>query len=163
MNIQTSRHKLPFLAVGQAQKEFTHNEALLMIDTIMNLSVRAVSNDPAAAGQISRAIDESDNEENIPQSWLIGDAPTDIWENHPKQIAIWSSNGWRYIRPFEGMQIYHHDDRYQIIYTDNQWKVAPSMDKALLTDGDDGANIDHQARDTIRLILAILEQFGLIR
>lgn len=37
--IQTARYQLPFLAVGQAQKEITHNEALVLLDALISATI----------------------------------------------------------------------------------------------------------------------------
>lgn len=153
MSIQTLRHKLPLLAVGQAQKEHTHNEALLLIDTIANLSVRGIINDPIIAGELA-----SDIENEAPQSWLVGNQPLGVWQGHVDQIATWSQSGWRYLSPLEGMQIYHYELKCKVIYKDAHWRLAESIEIA-----QGGSNIDEQARESIRMILTMLQQFGLSR
>lgn len=153
MNIETYRHKLPLLAVGQAQKEHTHNEALSLVDSLLNLSVLTIANDPSVADEI---LNENPNINGT--SWLIGDQPSGIWQGHRNQIAIWSPNGWRYLMPIKGMQIYHEMLKCRIIFDDGQWILADSVE---IPQG--GSNIDQQARDSIQSIINILQQFGLSR
>lgn len=153
MSIQTPRHKLPLLAVGQAQKEYVHNEALLLIDTIMNLSVQGISNNPIF-------IDQAENDVSSPplQSWLIGDQPTGIWQQRSNHIATWTRSGWRYLAPIEGMQIYHQELKCCIIFDGSQWDVPDSLEISA-----QGANIDQEARQSIQSVINILQKFGLSR
>lgn len=151
MNIETSRHKLPLLAVGQAQKEYTHNEALLLVDSLLNPSVRSIIDDP-------EAIDDSQNISNETRAWLISDMPSGIWSQRANEIAILTANGFRYIEPIAGMRIFNEQSDCLMIYKDMSWYIAPTL--AAPTDG---SVIDSQARDSISAILDNLRQFGLSR
>lgn len=149
MTIETSRHKLPLLAVGQAQKEYTHNEALLLLDNLVNPSVISILDNPDT-------IDEVSNDET--RSWLISDQPSGIWSQRANQIAIKTENGFRYIKPVNGMQIFNAQSGSIMIYRDMHWHIAP-----ILAAPSGGNIIDSQARASIAAILDNLVQFGLIR
>ena len=47
---ETIRHELPLLSFGQAQREVTHNEALLLVDRLLHLVAlsRSLAIPPAA-------------------------------------------------------------------------------------------------------------------
>ena len=53
MTLQTDRLSLPLLAVAQAQKEATHNEALVLIDALVQPVVVSVA--PASVPLASTA------------------------------------------------------------------------------------------------------------
>ncbi len=144
MNMETMRHKLPLLAVGQAQKEYTHNEALTLIDNYLNISVRDVINDPTSLSP------DADND-----MWLIGTGPVGLWSGKANQIAIWSENGWRYLYPIEQMQLYNEAINCRMTYGDGQWISALPM--LVPQNGD---IIDLQARESIEAIWDALHLFG---
>ena len=91
--IQTARYQLPFLAVGQAQKEITHNEALVLIDALISTAVIAqLSSAPTGL-----------TEADAGKCWLISNDATGVWSAKNGQIACWTGSSWRYILPIEGM------------------------------------------------------------
>jgi hypothetical protein len=74
--LETGRHRLPLLAVSQAQKEITHNEALVMIDALLHMAVEAA---------LSAVPAVTDND--IGKSWIINGTPAGAWANKAGQIA----------------------------------------------------------------------------
>lgn len=91
--LQSARWKLPLLAVGQLQKEVTHNEALALVDALIAPVVEALdATEPPAAAQIG-------------QCWLVGAAPTGVWTGAAQHLACWTSGGWRLIAPRAGMTV----------------------------------------------------------
>lgn len=151
MTLETSRHKLPLLAVGQAQKEYTHNEALLLIDNLLNLSIISIIDN-------LEVIDEAQNIDDESRAWLISEMPNGIWSQRANQIAILTVNGFRYIQPVVGMRIFNEQFGCFMIYKDMSWHIASTL--ATPTGGN---VIDSQARDSIAAILDNLRQFGLSR
>lgn len=79
---------LPYLETGQAQKEVTHNEALALLDAVVQLSVLTVTATPPAT--------PGDGER-----WIVGDGATGAWAGQDNRIALWSS-GWLFIAPGVG-------------------------------------------------------------
>lgn len=81
---------LPLLAAGQAQKHVTHNDALVMLDTLLQLSVisRTLAVPPANPADGDR--------------YLIPAAPSDIWAGKAGQIAAFIDGGWTYFAPSTG-------------------------------------------------------------
>jgi len=150
MTIQTSRHKLPLLAVGQAQKEYTHNEAMIMIDNLINLTVLNIAHDPEIAMQSA-----TDVENQGSKNWLIGKNATGAWRDRSDQIAVKLDSGWRYLEPIESMTIYNAALNNRMIYKELDWHIAP-----ILTNADGGDTIDFQARESINEIIELLRLFG---
>ncbi len=152
MNIQTSRYALPLLATGQAQKEFTHNEALLLIDNLMHIVVEGVANDPIDA--TPTLLSDTDNHND--QAWLIGDTPIGDWEQKSNQIAIWTSGGWRYVIPNDSMQLFNLEIGARMVFRNGVWEYGYTVMFPL-----EGDVIDSQARESIQSIINILQLFGL--
>jgi hypothetical protein len=114
--LETARHRLPLLAVSQAQKEITHNEALTLIDALLHPVVEAELTEPPVPT-------EADNG----KCWLIGTAPTGMWQGKAAQIAIWIGGGWRYFAPAVGMRLRHASDGTDKIWLGNGWSDALSI------------------------------------
>ncbi len=143
----SARHQFPFLGVGQAQKEITHNEALLLIDALLHPTVQSELQAPPAANA------EADNG----KSWLIGAGPTGAWAGKAGQIAHWSGGSWRYLNPRDGMRIWNIALQVEAHYINGQWAI---MSAIAAPNG--GAVIDIEARSTIAAILQMLHSSGVI-
>jgi Protein of unknown function (DUF2793) len=140
-------HQLPFLGVGQAQKEITHNEALLLIDALLHPSVQSELQAPPAANT------ESDNG----KSWLIGAAPTGTWAGKAGQIAHWTGGSWRYLTPKDGMRIWNIALHVEMHYINSQWSIMTAIAAP-----NGGIVIDIEARSAIAAILLMLRSSGAI-
>ncbi|MEH6758326.1 MAG: DUF2793 domain-containing protein [Parasphingorhabdus sp.] len=136
---QTPRFSLPLLAVGQAHKELFHNEALLLLDFLIDSVVLDVSDDPAS---LSPA--EGDY-------WLIGPVATAEWSGKSDEIAGWSNGGWHYIKPQESMKIIMSNNQGMAIYHDASWQFIVQVNGPA-----GGTIIDSEARSAIDSILDAL-------
>jgi hypothetical protein len=141
--LETGRHRLPLLAVSQAQKEITHNEALVMIDALLQMAVEAA---------MSAAPTVADND--IGKSWVITGVPTGVWANKAGQIACWIGGSWRFVIPHEGMGVWNKSTRRYSLYISGQWTTAPSIPNPA-----GGTAVDSEARAAL---MAILQYFRLI-
>ena len=92
MGMVSDRLKLPMLAAAQAQKEVTHNEALALADIAVQAVVQSVGPVAVPASPV------------VGQCWIVGAEPTGAWTGRAGAIAAWTSGGWRFVLPFEGMQ-----------------------------------------------------------
>src|SRR3546814_3824403 len=63
----TPRFSLPLLAVAQAQKEVTHNEALTLLDALVHAAIEA---GPLATPPANPALG---------QCWIVDAAATGVW------------------------------------------------------------------------------------
>jgi Protein of unknown function (DUF2793) len=144
----TSRHALPNLFVGQAQKEITHNEALALVDGLLHPAVQAtLAAAPAGLGEESDGL-----------CWLVATAATGIWAGRSKQIARWSGGSWRFLLAVEGMSIWHVADQVRYFYIMGDWVHC-----AAIANPAGGAIIDAEARTAINAILAHLRATGSIQ
>ncbi len=84
------RLELPYLMPSQAQKHITHNEALELLDAIVQLTLVSIGeNTPPGAPQSGEAHG-------------VGEAPTGAWAGHSGQIAVWRGTGWQFLTPRAG-------------------------------------------------------------
>lgn len=143
---ETARHQLPLLAVSQAQKEITHNEALARIDALLHPVVQ----DQLAAPPMLTDLD-------FGKCWLITGLPTGDWAGKPGQIAIWVSGSWRYSVACEGMRIRLLSSGLDLVYIDGLWVAPPTIPIPM-----SGTLIDVEARAAITALLEHLRALGFV-
>ena len=106
---------LPLLAPAQAQKHVTHNEALLRLDTLVQLVVEAFD------AAIPPPVPEGG------QIWALGDAPTGVWAGKGGQMAVWSGGDWQFIPPRDGWRAVKRGETRLRIHAAGIW-ARPDMD-----------------------------------
>ncbi|MBY4635658.1 DUF2793 domain-containing protein [Sphingopyxis sp. XHP0097] len=141
----TPRLSLPLLATAQAQKEVTHNEALVLIDALVQMAVvDGPQSDPPAAPTPGDA-------------WLVGAAATGAWAGQDMTIAIWTAGGWRFVVPRAGMRAARLSDGVMLRFAAGLW-VAP--DSVAVPVG--GGTVDDEARAAIAAVILALAAQGLM-
>jgi hypothetical protein len=140
----TPRLGLLLIEPGQAQKEWFHNESLLLLDGAVQASVTAVGTDtpPAAA---------------VPgDGWVIGDAPTENWSDHARDLAIRTEGGWRFLAPFEGMAVWDRATGCVWRHRAGMWLRGNAI-----VPPTGGATIDQEARRAVAAMIELLRDHGL--
>jgi Protein of unknown function (DUF2793) len=164
MPLQTDRLSLPLLAVAQAQKEMTHNEALALLDAIVQPVVVAVAPASIPASPVPG------------QAWIVGAAATGAWAGHDHSLAVWTSGGWRFVAPFEGMTVWSLAQGMIVRRPAWAWIAGALTGSTLSLSGlqvvgaraaaianpAGGTTIDSEARAALSSILAALRAHGLI-
>jgi hypothetical protein len=160
----TERLKLPYLAVAQAQKEMTHNEALALLDVAVQPVVQSVAPSTVPASPVAG------------QCWIVGPAPTGEWAGRPGALAAWTVGGWRFVAPFEGMTVWSVADGMNARRSGSGWIVGQVAVVKLFVAGQQvvgarcpaiaaptgGAVVDIQARVAVVTMLDALANHGLI-
>ena len=160
----TPRLALPFLSVGQAQKEFTHNESLQTLDIVV---AGAVEQPPLATPPASPAVGAC---------YIVDAGPTDAWTGKSQCLAAWTSGGWRFLAPVEGMLLYERTTGTWAAFRNGGWELGIVRADALLVGGQQvvgqraaaiqspagGTLVDSEGRAAIDAILGALRQHGLI-
>lgn len=139
----TPRFNLPNLFVAQAQKEFTINEAMARVDSMLHPSVLGEANDPPAA--------PADGE-----SWIVGEQPTGDWSSHAGEIATFQSGNWLFIAPPIGTTVFDNSSGATARF-DGGWQRATSV--AIPTGG---ATEDTEARAAIAGLISALIGAGVL-
>ena len=161
---QTARFALPFLAPGQVQKEWLHNEGLQRIDMLLCAAVEAPPlNDPPANPVIG-------------QCFLVGDNPTGDWSGQPRAITGFSDGGWRFVAPMEGARVLVRTTGETMVWRNGAWETGIARVREVQVDGQTvlarrqppiaapagGTVVDTESRLTISAILSALQSHGLI-
>ena len=141
---ESERHRLPFLAVAQAYKEITHNEALTRIDALLHPVIEGL----AAVPPVLLVSDAG-------QSWLITEGSAGEWQGRNGQIGYWTGGSWRYIEPIESMRIRNRATATDLVRIGNEWIVAP-----VISNPQAGTVIDVEARAAIMSVLSHFKMIG---
>lgn len=141
---QSARWGFPYLAVGQMQKEVTHNEALALIDMVITPAVEAMNVDTPPTAPV------------VGQCWLIGTNPSGQWAGQANRLGCWTGGGWRFVQPRFGMAAVLADGRVARFDGAN-WRLPPTV-----TQPEGGAIIDSEARSAISGLIAALKSQGLL-
>ena len=164
MGEASARLELPFLAVGQAQKEVTHNEALAVLDLAVQATVEAVGlNTPPAAPAEG-------------QAWIVGPAPTGAWAGRADALAGWTGGGWRFVPAREGMAAWVANSGVSARFHGGSWVTGEVSARRVVIDGVPvlgarrpaiaapvgGGAPDAEARAAIAAVLEALRAHGLI-
>ncbi|MCA3561816.1 MAG: DUF2793 domain-containing protein [Aestuariivirga sp.] len=101
---------LSTLAQGQAQKEITHNEALLRLDALVQASVRSrvLATPPPGPANGER--------------WIVPPGASGAWAGQADRIALWRENAWAFFVPVVGWRVHVEDERLTVAWTDNAWR-----------------------------------------
>lgn len=160
----TPRLALPFLSAGQAQKEFFHNEALQTLDLVV------------AAAADDGPLDTPPPSPALGACYIVGSAPTDAWAGNSLALAAYTSGGWRYAAPIEGMSVYLKTTALWATFRSGAWEIGTLRGSSVVIGGEQvvgaraaaipsaagGAVIDSEARAAIDSVLGALRQHGLI-
>jgi len=135
--------ELPFLFSGQSQKEFFLNQSLVTIDALLPRTVQGVLETPPEVA--------SDGD-----CYLVGPSPLGDWMDKPDCLVIRLGEGWHFIEPGKGMEVFDQSSERKLIYL-SQWyqPLAPSQPIG-------GVTIDVEARSAINDLIASLQSFGVI-
>lgn len=139
---RTARFDLPLLFAGQAQKEFTVNEALSRVASLLHPVVIGEQDAPPPSPAEGEA-------------WLVGNAPTGKWAGYTAAIACWSAGEWLFIHPQMGLRCFDTETGSTLFY-DGEWQ-RPELPATPLG----GATQDAEARTAIALLIRTMEQAGI--
>ena len=105
----TTRLSLPLLAAAQAQKHVTHNEALVALDSVIQLSAvsRTLTTAPSNAVQGAR--------------YLVAANATAPWAGKSDKIACFEDGGWQFLTPQTGWRVFVSAEQLMLVYDGAAW------------------------------------------
>jgi hypothetical protein len=100
---------LPYLDAAQAQKHVTHNDALRMLDALVQLAVAArnVTSVPAAPAEGGR--------------WLVGAGATGAFAGNANNVAAFQDGIWRFFVPQKGWCAYVEGEGIVVLFDGTAW------------------------------------------
>lgn len=114
----TANLGLPFIEGSQAQKHVTHNEALRILDAVIQVAV-------LDADRMAPPADPDDGDRHI-----VAAVPTGAWAGHAAAIATWEDGAWRFLAPHTGWIAWSIADDMLLVYDGSEWRDLrdlPSM------------------------------------
>ena len=164
MGASSFRSEQWVLSVGQAQKEFTHNECLQTLDTLVAGAVEEPPRPEPPASPIVGAC------------YIVAEGATDAWAGHSECVAAWTSGGWRFMSPVDGMSLYERSSGTFAAFRNGSWELGILRGASVSIGGEQvigprgaaiespvgGSVIDVEGRGAIEAILDTLREHGLI-
>jgi hypothetical protein len=110
MSDTTTHLSLPYLVAAQAQKHVTHNEALRLLDAMVQLSVldRTRTTPPASPADGNRH--------------LVASGATGLWAGWDLNIACRIDGAWIRLVPRVGWQVWVADEGVPLVWTGSAWQ-----------------------------------------
>lgn len=107
---ETGHLELPLLAASQSQKHVTVNEALVLLDALVQLAVvsRTLTAPPASPIQGER--------------YLVAATATGAWAGHDGDVAFYQDGTWRYAVPNAGWRLWSLAENALIAFDGIAWR-----------------------------------------
>ncbi|WMT88073.1 DUF2793 domain-containing protein [Pelagibacterium sp. 26DY04] len=125
---ETERLGLPLIASEQAQKHITHNEAVLLLDALVQLRLDGLAQTVPP-------------EEPAEAAYAIGASATGAWQGRDGEIATWTDGGWRFATPAEGWLAWDKGMGRPVVFRWGGWRpLLHSVDGLGVGTDPDGTN-----------------------
>lgn len=115
----TPNLSLPQIAAAQAQKHVTHNEALAILDAVVQA---AVADRDLTAPPVSPAEG---------QRWIVKPTATGDWAGHNNAVALWDGGAWNFYVPKAGWLVYVLDEGALVTWSGSAWINAVAAPTSL--------------------------------
>lgn len=111
----TPRLSLPVIEAAQAQKHVTHNEALVLLDALVQLGVesRTLATPPSSPAEGACYIPASGADQD--------------WSGWDGDLACYTGGGWLRIAPVAGCKAWLRDERLTLTYEDGVWRDGVAL------------------------------------
>jgi hypothetical protein len=105
---------LPFIEGGELLPDVTLNEALRLIDTLVQLAV------------LDRDLNAPPGSPTEGQRWIVkaSPSPTGAWAGHGDHVAAWQDGGWVFSVPKAGWLAYVADEGAMVAWSGTAWAAA---------------------------------------
>lgn len=108
---QSTILSLPHILPSQAQKHVTHNEALRLLDVIVQLTVTQRS---LTAPPVSPVLGDRH---------IVATPPSGDWAGHGRDIALWNGTTWEFFNALAGWRAYVLDSAEMVVFDGANWVV----------------------------------------
>ncbi len=115
MSDSTTNLLLPYILAAQAQKHVTHNEALRLLDGIVQLSV--IDRDHAAPPGSPADGDR----------YIVAVGATGDWSGWDLNVALWTDGAWLRLLPRTGWRAWVEDEAILLVHDGSGWMNLGGM------------------------------------
>ncbi|MFN7050773.1 MAG: DUF2793 domain-containing protein, partial [Gemmobacter sp.] len=128
---------LPYILPAQAQKHVTHNEALRVLDLLVQLAVtsRQVTEPPGGLPDGAR--------------YIVPPGATGVFAGHVGKIALWEYSYWSFVPALPGWQAEVLDESIRVVFDGTDWIGPEAQMQRVL-----GLGVSTDADETNRLAVA---------
>ncbi len=109
MSDTTTKLLLPYILAAQAQKHVTHNEALRILDGLVQLSV------------IDRNLTAPPGSPTDGDRYIVGSGATGDWAGWDLNVALWTDGAWLRLPPRTGWSAWVEDEGLLLVYDGAGW------------------------------------------
>lgn len=102
---------LPFIMQSQAQKHVTHNEALQILDTLVQLSVESFN-------ALAPPLDPAEG-----TAYALGTGTTGLWAGQDGMLAVQQSGAWAFFSPRPGWRAWNAQTGELRIWNGSTWQL----------------------------------------
>lgn len=111
----TLRWNLLLLTASQAQKEVSHNEALLAIDRVLHLAVH------------NRSLPQPPADARPGDSLIVASMPDEAWADNAGMLASFDGDGWTLAVPREGCLVWIRNEAALAVFHDGGWRTIATL------------------------------------
>jgi hypothetical protein len=90
--------------------------------------------------------------------YIIAASPSGAWAGKAQCLAVFTSGGWRFVMPADGLTVYVRSTGTRAIYREGAWELCGGS----IGSPSGVTTVDTQARSAIDQILGALRQHGLV-
>ena len=108
---ETTILSLPLILPAQAQKHVTHNEALAVLDLVVQLSV------------INRTLTTAPALPSVGDRHIVASGATGAWVGQAGRIALLSETGWQFTQPLPGWRAHVLAERQTAVFDGLVWQT----------------------------------------
>ncbi|XDA98272.1 DUF2793 domain-containing protein [Sulfitobacter sp. LCG007] len=100
---------MPYIQPSQAQKHVTHNEAIRLLDILVQLAVVSdeTTSPPASPSSGSR--------------YIVADGALGAWAGQDGKVAVYDAGAWIYHAPRTGWRAWVQDRQMLAVFDGNEW------------------------------------------
>lgn len=116
--VDTPNLTMPRIVAAQSQKHVTHNEALNVLDAIVQLSV------------LDRDLTTSPSSPNEGDRYLVAASATGDWTGREGQVAAFQDGVWQFYPAVAGWRAWIADEDTVLVYDGSAWTDPPAAETA---------------------------------
>ena len=107
---------LPYIQPNQAQKHVTHNEALRLLDILVQLAVEDDTQATPASSPLQGA------------RYIVAQNGLEDWAGHDGELAVFDNGTWQFFEPKAGWQAYVAVRHAMVVHNGNDWQAPDTAD-----------------------------------